>query len=209
MRFRRFAVLSFSALALALSSTALADDAESFIQREHAKLEHLLHEPVSPARDSQINQALDGFVDYAELTRRAFGEPCPSSVPSCDDLWSKYLEPQKQELKDLLGQLVRKSYRRNLAKTLDYEVAYRGARDSAGDTRVLTEAKNKTKPREPAVRVEYVVKPTANGYRVVDIVTEGSSLTKNYYDQFRKKMENPSEGYSNIVEKLREKLKKD
>jgi hypothetical protein len=206
MRLRPLAALSSTAIALALSSPASADDAQSFIEHEHAKLERLVREPVSPARDAQINDALDGFVDYGELTRRAFGEPCPPSVPSCDDLWAKYADPQKEELRNLLSQLVRKSYRKNLARTLDYEVAYHGARDTAGDTRVLTEAKSKTKPRDPAVRVDYVVKQTSAGYRVVDIITEGSSLTKNYYDQFRKKMNDPNEGYPNIVEKLRDKI---
>ena len=202
MRLRYFVTLFCTALALALSSPASADDAQTFIQQSHAKLEHLLREPSTAARDTQIGQVLDGFVDYDELTRRAFGEPCPVSIPSCDDLWAKYADSQKEELKDLLGQLVRKSYRKNLTKTLDYEVAYRGERDAAGDTRVLTEAKSKSKPRDPSVRVDYVVKQTPKGYRVVDIITEGSSLTKNYYDQFRKKMNNPSEGYPNIVQKL-------
>jgi phospholipid transport system substrate-binding protein len=211
MRFRPFVTLllaSFATAAMALSSPASADDAQGFIQNQHAKLERLLHEPASPGRDTRINQALDGFVDYDELTRRAFGEPCPPSVPSCDDLWQKYGDDQKQEVRELLSQLIRKSYRKNLLKTLDYEVAYHGARDSAGDTRVLTEAKSKTKPRDPAVRVDYVVKQTAGGFRVVDIITEGSSLTKNYYDQFRKKMSNPAEGYPNIVQKLRDKIAK-
>jgi phospholipid transport system substrate-binding protein len=208
MRLPQLIALAFTSAALALASPASAEDAQNFIQHEHAKLDHLLHEPASAGRDAQINQALDAFVDYAELTRRAFGEPCPASVPSCDDLWAKYADAQKGELKDLLSQLVRKSYRKNLMKTLDYEVAYRGSRDDAGDTRVLTEAKSKSKARDPAVRVDYVVKHTDGGYRVVDIITEGSSLTKNYYDQFRKKMNNPNEGYPNIVQKLREKIDK-
>jgi phospholipid transport system substrate-binding protein len=200
------AFVAFVAFFVALSSPASADDPQGFIQHQHAKLEHLLRTPDSPARDVQVNEALDGFVDYGELTRRAFGEPCPSSVPACEDLWSGYSGAQKQELQDLLGQLVRKSYRKNLTKTLDYDVEYRGSHDSAGDTRVQTEAKSKTKPRDPAVRVDYVVKQTSAGYRVVDIITEGSSLTKNYYDQFRKKMHDPAQGYANIVLKLREKI---
>ncbi len=206
MRFRAFLALSYAAVSLSLPSTASADDAQSFIEHEHEKLERLLRAPESSSRDAQINEALDGFVDYGELTRRAFGEPCPPSVPGCDDLWVKYADPQKDELRSLLSQLVRKSYRKNLVKTLDYDVAYHGARDAAGDTRVLTEAKSKSKPRDPAVRVDYVVKQTPGGYRVVDIITEGSSLTKNYYDQFRKKMNDPSLGYANIVDKLREKI---
>jgi len=73
---------------------------------------------------------------------------------------------------------------------------------------VMTEAQNKLKPRDPAVRVDYVVEKKPTGFKVVDIVTEGSSLAKNYYDQFRKKMHTPNEGYANIVEKLREKIAK-
>ena len=65
-----------------------------------------------------------------------------------------------------------------------------------------------TATREPAVRVDYVVKRMGDGFKVVDIVTEGSSLTKNYYDQFRKKMHNPDEGYPNIVQKLKDKIAK-
>ncbi len=127
-------------------------------------------------------------------------------MPACDNLWSGYSDDEKQTLRDLLTRLVRKNYRKNLGKTLDYEITYRGTRDSAGDTRVLTEAKNKKNPREASVRVDYLVEQTAGGLRVVDIITEGSSLTKNYYEQFRKKMKTPGEGYPNIVQKLEDKL---
>jgi len=178
------------------------------VEHQHHRIEQLLHQPDSPSRDSQVHASLSAFVDYDELTHRSFGEPCPSSEPSCDDLWTKYDDGQRSELRSLLEQLVRKTYQRNLLKTLDYDVIYRGSRDAGGDTRVLTEAKNKLKPREPAVRVDYVVKQTSSGPKVVDIITEGSSLTKNYYDQFRKKMNNPGEGYSNIVQKLQDKIAK-
>ena len=193
------------------SGGARADDgsdAQAFVEQEHRQLEQLLHTPDSPARDGQIHQAMAGFVDYDELTRRAFGDPCPPSEPGCEALWSGYDDAKRAELRSLLEQLVRKSYQRNLLKTLDYDITYRGSRGSGGDTRVMTEAKNRLKPREPAVRVDYIVMATPKGPRVVDIVTEGSSLTKNYYDQFRKKMDDPNEGYPNIVQKLKDKIAK-
>jgi ABC-type transporter MlaC component len=209
MRLRSFLALASVMLPFTVVAPAsAAGNAQDFIQQEHTKLDGLLHQAPSPVRDGQIDRALDGFVDFDELTQRAFGEPCPPSVPACEDLWTKYSAAQKAELRDLLSQLVRKSYRKNLIKTLDYDVAYRGERASSGDTRVLTEAKSKSKPRDPAVLVDYVVKETPHGLRVVDIITEGSSLTKNYYEQFRKKMNTPSEGYPNIVQKLHEKIDK-
>jgi phospholipid transport system substrate-binding protein len=209
MRLPPFIALSLLATSLALAGTAHADDAQGFIQREHEKIERLLHQPASGTRDAEINLALDTFVDYSELTRRAFGEPCHPSLPNCEDLWSQYSEAQKAELHDLLKQLVQKSYRKNLLKTLDYDIDYRGTRDSGSDTRVQTEAKNKVKPRDPSVRVDYIVEQQSGGsFRVVDIVTEGSSLAKNYYVQFRKKMDDPNQGYPNIVQKLKDKIAK-
>jgi ABC-type transporter MlaC component len=211
MRFRHILGVSsaLAALAVTVPSNAVAEDPQTFIEHQHHHIEQLLHEPESPSRDSQVHESLSGFVDYDELTHRAFGEPCPVAEPGCEDLWVKYDDTKKAELRSLLEQLVRKNYQRNLLKTLDYDVTYRGAHDAAaGDTRVLTEAKNKLKPREPAVRIDYVVKQTGSGPKVVDIITEGASLTKNYYDQFRKKMNNPAEGYPNIVQKLKDKIAK-
>jgi len=195
-------------VALAAPATAADLSPEGFVQEHHRHLEGLLRQSRSQARDDQLGQALGQFVDFDSLTRRAFGQPCPSSEPACEDLWTSYSDAQRAELRDLLERSVRKSYEKNLLKTLDYDVGYRGAREGAADTRVMTEAKNRLKPREPPVRVDYVVTQTPQGLRVVDIVTEGSSLTKNYYDQFRKKMHNPGEGYPNIVAKLRDKLAK-
>jgi phospholipid transport system substrate-binding protein len=208
LRSATFASILFALMLGAPSSSQAADDPQAFVQQQHHRIEQLLRAPASPARDGQLHQALGGFVDYDELTHRAFGEPCPATEPSCEDLWAGYSEGQRAEVRDLLEQLVRKTYQRNLLKTLDYDIDYHGTHESGGDTRVVTEARNREKPREAPVRVDYVVKQTPAGLKVVDIVTEGSSLTKNYYDQFRKKMHNPGEGYANIVQRLREKIAK-
>jgi ABC-type transporter MlaC component len=204
----RFLACSSVLSILAAAPPASAEDAQAFIQREHADLERMLHQSPSPARDTEVNRGLDGFVDYDELTRRAFGEPCHPNLPNCEDLWASYDADKQREVHDLLKQLVQNSYRKNLLKTLDFDILYHGTREQGGDTRVVTEAQDRSKPHDPPVRVDYIVKQTPNGLRVVDIVTEGSSLTKNYYDQFRKKMHNPAEGYPNIVAKLREKIAK-
>jgi ABC-type transporter MlaC component len=206
MRLPHLLAVSSVLASFAVVVPAHAEDAQGFIQHEHRKLDQLLHQPPSPARDNEVNAALDAFVDYDELARRAFGEPCPTAIPSCEDLWAAYTDPQKSELRDLLKQLVEKNYRKNLTKTLDYDVSYKGSRDAGGDTRVLTEAKSKANPREEPFRVDYVVKQTPHGYRVVDIITEGSVLTKDYYEQFLKKQHN--EGYDAIVSKLKEKIAK-
>ena len=106
----------------------------------------------------------------------------------------------------LLRRLVEKNYRKNLSKTLDYDVAYQGASPSGGDSAVHTEATSVSKPRDPAVLVDYVVHGAPGSFHVVDIVTEGSSLTKSYYDQFHRMLTNPDQGYAYVVKKLNDKL---
>ncbi len=211
-RFSRASLASLALLAcLAFAGSASADEgAQKFVQSEHVKLELLLRQPASAARDGQVTHTLDTMVDYDELARRAFGQPCPMNHSSCTNHWGELTAQQQEEVAGLLKRLVEKNYRKNLIKTLDYEVTYKGQKEVGGDSKIRTEAKSKLKPRDPAVQVDYVVKPASNGvgYRVVDIVTEGSSLTKNYYDQFHKMLTTAGQGYPHIVKKLNEKIAK-
>jgi ABC-type transporter MlaC component len=209
---RRWLVLQgllVALVCLAFGGVARADEsAQSFIEKEHARLTTLLKQPASPARDSQVTHELDGMVDYDELARRAFGQPCPAAIPECTNHWKELTDPQRAQVTDLLKRLVEKNYRKNLIKTLDYDIVFKGTKDVQGDSKIRTEAKSKLKPRDPAVEVDYVVRGSSGQYHVVDIVTEGSSLTKNYYDQFHKMLTNPAQGFPYVVKKLEEKLAK-
>jgi ABC-type transporter MlaC component len=200
-------LLSLVCATSAWSGPAHAADPQSFIQQEQDKLRGLLHQPKTASRDARIQQEIDGTVDYEELTRRAFGAPCPTGLSSCTNHWAELSDAQKAEVTSLLRQLITKNYQKNLEKTLDYEVTFKGSKVAdAGDTKVRTEAKAKDKPRDPSVLVDYVVHDRSGKLFIVELITEGSSLTKNYYDQFDKKLKDPSLGYANIVQKLREKI---
>lgn len=175
------------------SGQARADelsDAQAYVERQNNTISTLLKQPASTSRDGQIAGVLDGYIDYEELTRRAFGEPCPPQAqngnPDCGALWGKLSDGDKSEMRDLLRQLVQKNYRKNLIRTLDYAVTYHGAREVKGESRVKTSAKNKTKVHDDtSVQVEYVVKNTGGGtFKIVDIITENSRLTTNYFRQF-------------------------
>ena len=132
---------------------------------------------------------------------------CPAALPPAARTTGTRLTPdQKKEVSALLRQLIQKNYQKNLEKTLDYEITYKGEKIDAGDTKIRTEAKSKSKPRDPVVLIDYVVREANRKLAIVDIVTEGTSLTKSYYEQFDKKLKDPALGYSNIVQKLRAKI---
>ncbi len=175
------------AAALLVTPAALAGEVEAraFVEQRHVKITQLLRQPASSGRDAQVEQELGAVFDYDELTRRIFGK-CPPGM-SCLDNWTKLSAAQQQEMTDLFRKLVQKTYRKNLVKTLDYDVSYKGSRAVlANESKVRTEAKSRVKPRDPAVLVDYVVREDAGIFHVVDIVTEGSSLATNYREQVAK-----------------------
>lgn len=198
--------IAFGLLATPAHAYAGETEAKAFVEREHVRLTTILREPAGAARDAKVTQALGSMVDYNTLTQRAFGSPCPVGVSGCTNHWNDLTQAQKDEVKGLLQKLVEKNYKKNLEKTLNYTISYRGSKTTGGELRVLTSAENRLKPREAPVRVDYVVLEEGSAPHVVDILTEGSSLTKNYYEQFHKMLTTKDQGYPYVVKRLEAKI---
>lgn len=204
----RTAIAAAACLALvAFTPPAEAQsNAQAFVEQEHGRLAALMKQPPNAGREATISSELDRMVDYDELARRTFGLPCPPRVSQCQNHWDPLTADQKKEVTDLLRKLVERNYKKNLRKTLDYDVTYKGARATGSDTTIRTEAKSKTKPRESPVTIDYIVSSSAGGFKVVDIRTEGSSLAKNYYQQFHRMLTTPGQGYPHVTKRLRDKI---
>ncbi len=205
----RFSLMLTAALALAIApSAALADTAgaQSFVQAQQGKLLGLVKQGNSA--NAQVSQTMDAMVDYDLLAQRTFGNPCAKGVSTCVNHWNEFSPAQRTEVTNLLKKLVVKNYQKNLKRTLDYDVTYKSSQEQGKDVRVRTSNKSRTKVREAPYTIDYVVIESGAGYKVVDIVTEGSSLVKNYYEQFHKFLGTPGQGYPYIVKKLNEKLAK-
>ena len=206
MKFRVLAQAALVALAVtAASGAALADDAsdaQAFVQKQHDQIVGALRQN---ANAGQIYGMLDKFVDYDELTRRAFGHPCATGG-ACTDIWAQLKPEQQAEVSNKLKQVVQHNYKKNLLKTLDYEVAYKDPHKTDNGVKVRTEAKSKTKPRDPSVQVDYIVVCNGGSCKVVDMTTEGSDLALNYNKQFVKMWNTPGQGYPYIIERLNSKI---
>ncbi len=199
-------VVAFS-VALASSAAAIAQTPDDYVKSQHTKLEGLLRQPDSSTKDTQISATLDSMIDYDALVKRTFGEPCP--VAGCTDHWTHDLSAdQRIEISGLIKTLVQKNYKKNLNRTLNYAINYTGSGNVGSDIQVHTEAKSKTDTREPSVFIDYVLENAAGSYRVIDIVTERSSLVKNYYDAFHKYLTTPGQGYPYLKQKVVDKTSK-
>jgi phospholipid transport system substrate-binding protein len=189
---RKFIALAVSALALTAApfTASAAPSAEGFVKSKHAELIALLKQN---APDAKVDKVFDQVLDYQALAQAALR-----------DHWEARTPEERKEFTDLLSKLVRASYRKNLRKTLGYEIEYRGSvKGEAGEV-VRTVARNKADAREEPVSIDYVVRAEGGAQRVIDIVTEGSSLVGNYRSSFNRIIK--KSGFPEVLNKMRKKL---
>lgn len=191
-------------LTFAVSAAADTAGAQAFVEQKAGQIKKLV-DANAPKED--VNKVIDEMIDYDEITRRSLGQPCPTTIPNCTNHWAQLSKEQHDQMTTLYTKLVAKKVRDNAQKTKDFDVTYRGTREGKEDdiNKVRTEAQDRTKPRDPPTQIDYIVKGIGP-YKVVDIVTEGSILSKNYYDQSHKMLTTDGQGYNYLVGKLQDRI---
>jgi ABC-type transporter MlaC component len=179
---------------LTFATGAHAQTPDDFIRSTQASITTVLEQPASPQRDVELSAALDRVIDYDTLVQRCFKEH-----------WSELDASKRAEVTDLVGQVIRRAYRKKLSGTDDHETMVAGASASGGDYVVRTQVRSKLSAREPVVEIDYVVVGRATGsFRIVDIVTEHVSTTDAYYRDFHRVL--ATDGYARLVQQLRDKV---
>jgi phospholipid transport system substrate-binding protein len=198
--FARFrALVSLGAL-VAATSLALpahaAESAQDFIQSRQSQVTQLVRQAPGAQRDKQVATVLDGMIDYDILAKRSLAAH-----------WGDLSDAQHKEFTDILRNLVRRNYERNVRNILDYRVDYLGE-DAGGEEGVLvhSRASSSSNNREEPISIDYRLMKVGGGWRVVDVVTEGSSLVNNYRNQFHRVIQ--KDGYEALVRRMKDKLAK-
>ncbi|MFW5741191.1 MAG: MlaC/ttg2D family ABC transporter substrate-binding protein, partial [Myxococcota bacterium] len=164
------------ALAVTLAPAAYAGPAQDHIRTKHASLTAELKKPASRAREQAVKAHLDGFFDFHKLTKDALAK-------HYDDL----SETEYNELKELVQALVTKNYQKNIEKTLNYQVTFLGDDPMGNDGRRKVRTKvQKRGSDEAPVEVNYALHKVGDDWVVYDIETDGSSMLRNYRNQFGK-----------------------
>ena len=190
---RRFLALVVSALFALVAGTALAaDTAEGFVKDHVTELRRLLKDD---ANQGQVDAVFDQMLDYDALAHDSLGKH-----------WDEITPAQQAEFSSVLKELVRTSYRKNLKKTLDYSVAFKGEKPAKKATLVLTVAKGKNVHEEP-FSIDYLCHQVDGEWRVMDIRTEGSSLVGGYRSQFNRSIK--KDGFDALLAKMKKKLEKE
>jgi len=179
-------------LLLTFAHVAWAAAAEDYVKAKQTELTAQIRKPRTPESDAALIKLFDGLLDYEALAKDSLGEE-----------WDRRTPEERKEFQQLLSTLVQRAYTKGIRDTLDYDVTFRGEVEGKGGRVVQTVATHKTDKRKEPVHIDYVVRQSGAVWRVVDIVTEGSSLVSNYRSQFRRVIE--QKGFSGLLEKMRAK----
>jgi len=195
--FRTLASLGITLAALAaLEPQALADSAQEFIQSRQSQVTALLHQSPGAQRDKQIAGILDGMIDYEGLAKSSLAAH-----------WADLTEPQRKDFTDVLKRLVQRNYEHSIKGILDYRVDFLGEEPGPEGALVHTRARATTDQREEPITIDYrVASPSSGTFRVIDVVTEGSSLVSNYKSQFHRVIQ--KDGFEALLKRMKDKLAK-
>lgn len=189
------AALSVFALSFASMGSAFAGGATDVVKSKQTALFDLIKQ-ATPASDKKVSALFDEMLDYAALTEGSLGSE-----------WAPRTDAEKAQFSDLLKQLVRKGYERNLKKILNFDVEYVAEDATGGATMVKTKAKSKqADSRDEPVEIVFKLVQKDGTWRVQDIVTEGVSLVSSYRSQFTKIVK--KDGFPVLIQKMKDKLAK-
>lgn len=179
---------------LLLASAAYAGGAQSYLEAKQKVIASLISKPSTPQNEKELKKNFDALLDYDTLAKDSLGKE-----------WDKRTPDERKEFQALLTTLVQSAYTKNLRNTLDYKIAFEKSQPAKKGELVQTVAKHKTDNRKEAIHINYLVHQVGGSWRVYDIITEGSSLVKNYNNQFRRIIKKG--GFSDLLERMRKKAK--
>jgi phospholipid transport system substrate-binding protein len=182
-------LVTCSALLAVTPAVFAAESAQDFVKARQTTLMTLVKQGKPTA---EVDKVFNEVLDYRALAEAALGEH-----------WAARSDAEKAEFTSLLSQLVRNSYRKNLKKTLGYEIVYKGAEKAKDGEVVHTVATNTKDAREEPMSIDYVVRSQGDAKRIIDVVTEGSSMVANYRSSFNRIMKKG--GFPDVLQRMRKK----
>jgi phospholipid transport system substrate-binding protein len=190
-------ILALAAMLLSLLAplTASAGPATDLVKTKQTKLFELVSKPKTDEQQQQLRALFDEMLAYDAFAKGSLG-----------DKWNELSDAQKKQFSDLLTELVRGNYKKNLKKMLDYAINYNGEETEDGKTVVKTVAKHKSDSREPEIEINFKLDSVNGKLKVLDIVTERASLVKTYRSQFLKILK--EKGFDALIAKMQKKLDK-
>jgi phospholipid transport system substrate-binding protein len=177
---------------LTLAGAAFAGPATDVVKTKQTALYDLL---AKPGTEAKVGAIFDETLDYNTLAQASLGSE-----------WAVRSDAEKAEFSGLLKQLVRRSYERNIKKTLGYNIEYIGETEKNAQVVVATRAVSKSDKRADPVEIDYTLAQKDGKWMIIDIKTDGVSMVSSYRSQFTKIIK--KDGFPTLITKMKDKIAK-
>ncbi len=172
------------------------------VREAYSELTGALFAPDSPERDQDLLALVNRTVDFEEMTRRAFGEPCPA--PGCVDHWAELTSDQRIEVISLMQAGVTSEAMEGIKRALAYDIEIQPAVVHNGDARVRVVPKEKGSAGPgPGVIGLFFLANRSPPYRIVDANIFKRRVSVEEYREVDRLLSTPGEGYAALVRALR------
>jgi phospholipid transport system substrate-binding protein len=188
---------------LMTSATAWAASADTgpmaTLKQRNGEVDKLLRQhpekgsPAEAKQKEQIKQLAATLIDYDELAKKSLAAH-----------WDTLTPAQRTEFVSTLRELIERNYTRQLKTNLDYKIDYKKEDVDGDNATVQTIVKVKTSGKASDAEIVYKLRKVSDGWRVWDIITDESSLVRNYKSEFNKIITDKS--YDELIKKMKSKL---
>lgn len=186
------AVMFTLGLAIASAQFAYAGAATDAIKAKQTAIADGVARGGDAAKTTKL---LDEMLDHEAIAQASLGSE-----------WANRSDAEKAQFSELLKQLVRRSYERNIKKTTNYDIAYTAETPKGSQVVVSTRAVSKTDKRADPIEIDYTLAEKDGKWRVQDIKTDGVSLVSSYRSQFTKIVK--KDGFAALIQKMKDKIAK-
>ncbi len=139
--------------------------------------------------EDALRLAVNGFIDFKELARRALGTH-----------WDKRTPEEQKSFQDTMQALVEAAYLARVSERGEYKVAYLGEDPlEKGEVLVRTELR----ARKGAIPIDYRLFRREKKWLVYDVITDDLSLLESYRSQFNQLIK--KKGFEGLLSTLERK----
>jgi phospholipid transport system substrate-binding protein len=142
-------------------------------------------------KKASVRRIIRAFLDYRELAKRSLWRH-----------WKERTASERKEFVQLLRQLIEDRVLSNLTSNADFTVEYGESTENEKEATVKTVVRI---PNKPEIEMEYRFAKRAGRWMIYDLITDGTSLVRNYRSQFNRIIQR--DGYPHLVRKMRDKLR--
>ncbi len=186
---------SFLAVGLASPAQAAEQGALQTFKTHHEAVQTLKKD--GDKSKDKLQSEVDDLLDYETLAQTALGG---------GDKWKERCGERCDEFQTLLTDLIRKNYLKRIGSDAKYEMTIVGEEARSTSTRVTTQITTDRDGKPEVVEVVYKMKQQESGWKVVDIITDGVSLAKNWRYECTKVVK--ESGIDELILRLKKKVKK-